>query len=111
MTISIIAFVILGLALGGCMQETLEPASQAGWKARDKQLMANLPYAQAAIPDPYKRHIVDYTRKEAPGSIVIDSDNKFLYYVLPKGQPLRYAISVCEETQPWSALAKISRFE
>lgn len=50
MTIRTIAFVILGLALGGCMQETLEPATQASWNARDKQLMANLPYAQAAIP-------------------------------------------------------------
>ena len=45
-----IAFVIIGLMLGGCMQETIEPASQAGWTARDKELMANLPYAQAEIP-------------------------------------------------------------
>jgi lipoprotein-anchoring transpeptidase ErfK/SrfK len=111
MTIRTIAFVIIGLALGGCMQETLEPASQAGWKARDKQLMANLPYAQAAIPDPYKRHIVDYTRKEAPGSIVIDSDSKFLYYVLPKGQAIRYGIAVGEEAQAWSGIAKIGRLE
>src|SRR6201987_2832884 len=111
MTIRGIAFVIIGLALGGCMQETLEPASQASWKARDKQLMANLPYAQAAIPDSYKRHIVDYTRKEAPGSIVIDSDNKFLYYVLPKGQAIRYGIAVGEEAQAWSGVAKIGRME
>jgi hypothetical protein len=57
-----IAFVIIGLAgiaLGGCMQDTLEASSQAGWNARDKQLMSNLPYQQAAIPEPYKRHIVD----------------------------------------------------
>jgi len=111
MTIRTIAFVILGLALGGCMQETLEPATQASWNARDKQLMANLPYAQAAIPDSYKRHIVDYTRKEAPGSIVIDSDNKFLYYVLPKGQAIRYGIAVGEEAQAWSGIAKIGRLE
>src|SRR5437868_8158701 len=111
MTIRIIAFVILGLALGGCMQETLAPASQAGWNARDKQLMANLPYAQAAIPDSFQRHIVDYTRKEAPGSIVIDSDNKFLYYVLPKGQAIRYGIAVGEEAQAWSGIAKIGRLE
>jgi lipoprotein-anchoring transpeptidase ErfK/SrfK len=111
MTIRGIAFVIIGLALGGCMQETLEPASQASWNARDKQLMANLPYAQASIPEPYKRHIVDYTRKEAAGSIVIDSDNKYLYYVLPKGQAIRYGIAVGEEAQAWSGIAKIGRME
>jgi hypothetical protein len=65
------AFVIIGLAgiaLGGCMQETLEPSTQAGWNARDKQLMSNLPYQQAAIPDQFKRHIVDYSRKEVPSA-------------------------------------------
>src|SRR5271168_1317445 len=86
-----IAFLIAGLALGGCMQETLEPSTQVGWNARDKQLMSNLPYEQAAIPEAYKRHIVDYTRQEAPGTILVDSDNKFLYYVLPKGHAIRYA--------------------
>ena len=111
MTVRGIAFVIIGLALGGCMQETLEPASQASWNARDKQLMANLPYAQASIPEAYKRHIVDYTRKEAAGSIVIDSDSKFLYYVLPKGQAIRYGIAVGEEAQAWSGIAKIGRME
>jgi lipoprotein-anchoring transpeptidase ErfK/SrfK len=106
-----IAFVIAGLALGGCMQETLEPATQVGWNARDKQLMSNLPYEQAAIPEPYKRHLVDYDRKEAPGTILVDSDNKFLYYVLPKNQAIRYGIAVGEEAQVWSGIAKIGRME
>ena len=106
-----IAFVIIGLALGGCMQETLQPSTQANWNARDKQLMTNLPYAQASIPEAYQRHIVDYTRKEAAGSIVIDSDNKFLYYVLPRGQAIRYGIAVGEEAQAWSGIAKIGRME
>src|SRR5262249_30018656 len=109
MTVRGIAFVIIGLALGGCMQETLQPSTQDNWNARDKQLMANLPYAQASIPEPYQRHIVDFTRKEAPGSIVIDSDNKFLYYVLPKGQAIRYGIAVGEDAQAWSGIAKIGR--
>jgi lipoprotein-anchoring transpeptidase ErfK/SrfK len=106
-----IAFLIAGLALGGCMQETIEPATQVGWNTRDKQLMSNLPYAQASIPEAYKRHIVDYTRKEAPGTIVVDSDNKFLYYVLPKGQAVRYGIAVGEDAQVWSGIAKVGRME
>src|SRR5262249_8479057 len=105
MTARFITFIVAGLALGGCVTETLAPTSEANWKPRDKQLMANLPYAQASIPEQFKRHIVDYTRKEAPGSIVIDSDNKFLYYVLPKGQAIRYGIAVGEEAQAWSGIA------
>jgi hypothetical protein len=42
------------MALGGCMQETLAPTTQAGWSARDKALMSNLPYAQATIPAPVR---------------------------------------------------------
>ena len=106
-----IIFVIISLMLAGCMQETLEPATQAGWKPRDKELMSNLPYAQATIPEAYRRHIVSYERKEAPGSIVIDSDNKFLYYVLPKGQAIRYGVTVGEEAQAWSGIATVGRKE
>jgi lipoprotein-anchoring transpeptidase ErfK/SrfK len=108
----VICFVVvglIGLMLGGCMEETLEPASQAGWTARDKELMSNLPYAQADIPEQFRRHIVDYTRKEAPGSIVVDEDNKFLYYVLPDGKAIRYGITVGEEAQAWSGIAKVGR--
>ena len=92
-----IAAVIIALMLSGCMQETLAPVSQAGWSPRDRQLMSNLPYAQATIPEEFRRHIVSYTRKELPGTIVVDSTNKFLYYVLPKGQAIRYGITVGED--------------
>jgi lipoprotein-anchoring transpeptidase ErfK/SrfK len=111
MTIRAIAFVIVGLMLGGCMQETLEPASETSWTSRDKQLMHNLPYAQATIPEDYRRHVVDFNRKEAPGSIVVDPDNKFLYYVMPNSRAIRYGIAVGEEAQVWSGIAKVGRME
>jgi len=68
-----IIFVIIALVLGGCMQGTLAPATEAGWSGRDRQLMSNLPYRQATIPEEYRRHIVQYTRKEGPGTIVVDT--------------------------------------
>src|ERR1700726_3825827 len=71
MTMRTIAFLIVSLTLGGCMAETLEPATQTNWKPRDKEFMSNLPYAQAKIPEPYRRHIVEFDRKQTPGSIVV----------------------------------------
>jgi len=107
-----IGFLLVGgLLLGGCMQETLEPSTQASWKPRDKELMSNLPYAQAAIPDEYRRHVVSFDRQELPGAIVVDSDNKFLYYVLPNHQAIRYGIAVGEDAQVWSGIAKVGRVE
>jgi len=104
-----VAFVLLGLGLllGGCMQSTLEPSSDANLKPRDRELLANAPYAQANIPEPYRRHIVDYHRKEAPGTIVVDSDARFLYYVLPGGKAIRYGVTVGDEALAWSGVAKV----
>ncbi len=102
-----IAVVAVGLLLGGCFQSTLEPTSEASFKPRDKKLLANAPYAQAMIPDFYKRNIVSYHRKEQPGTIVIDSDARFLYYVLPEGKAIRYGVTVGEEALAWSGVAKV----
>ena len=98
-----------GLLLGGCMQSMVEPASEANLTARDKKLLATAPYEKAAIPEPYKRHIVGYHRKEAPGTIVVDTDARYLYYVLPDSQAIRYGVTVGEEALNWSGVAKIGR--
>ena len=102
---------LAALMLGGCMQATLAPKPEAGWNTRDRELMSNLPYKQAAISEEFRRHIVNYSSKEAPGTIVVDSDNKFLYYVLPKGQAIRYGITVGEDGQAWSGIASVGRKE
>jgi lipoprotein-anchoring transpeptidase ErfK/SrfK len=105
------AILLVGLTVGGCMQSTLEPAAETSLKPRDKQLLANAPYAQATIPEPYRRHIVSYHRKEGPGTIVIDTDARYLYYVLPDGKAIRYGVTVGEEALAWSGVAKIGRME
>ncbi len=103
-------FVVLvgaGMLLGGCMQATLSPSSEANFTPRDKKLLAAAPYAKATIPDTYRRHIVDFQRKEEPGTIVVDTDNRFLYYVLPKGKAIRYGVAVGEQGMDWSGVAKV----
>ena len=106
-----LAFLCLGLLAGGCMQSTLEVASDASMTPRDKKLLAEAPYAQATIPEPYRRHIVTYHRKETAGTIVVDSDARYLYYVLPEGKAIRYGITVGEDALAFSGLAKVGRKE
>lgn len=98
-----------GLVLGGCMQSTIEPASEANLTQRDKKLLAAAPYEKATIPEPWKRHIVQYHRKELPGTIVIDSDARYLYYVVDGGKAIRYGVTVGEEALAWSGVAKVGR--
>jgi len=102
-----LAFLVAGVLLGGCMQSSLEPAPATNLTARDRELLAKAPYANASIPEPYRRHIVDFHRKEAPGSIIVDTDARFLYYVMPNNKAIRYGVTVGEDAQVWSGVAKI----
>jgi lipoprotein-anchoring transpeptidase ErfK/SrfK len=77
--------------------------------SRDRQLLAHPPYAQAKIPDQYLRHVVDYTRKERPGTILVDTDARYLYYVLPGGKAIRYGVAVGEEAMAFSGVATVGR--
>ena len=97
------------LLLAGCMQATLAPSSTANLNPRDRQLLAHPPYAQASIPEEFQRHIVEYGRKEAPGTILVDTDARFLYYVLPDGKAIRYGVAVGEEAMAFSGVAIIGR--
>jgi lipoprotein-anchoring transpeptidase ErfK/SrfK len=100
---------LLGLMLGGCMQATLAPSSNANFTPRDRQLLAHPPYAQADIPESYRRHIVDYSRRELPGTILVDTDARYLYYVLPGGKAIRYGVAVGEEALAFSGVAQVGR--
>ena len=93
------------------MQATLAPTSNASLTPRDRQLLAHTPYAQASIPETYRRHIVDYTRKEQPGTILVDSNSRYLYYVMPGGKAIRYGVTVGEEALVFSGVAKVGRRE
>src|SRR5258707_14722460 len=83
---------LVGLVLGGCVQTTLAPSTDARFTPRDRQLLAHPPYARADIPESFRRHIVDYSRKEAPGTILVDTEARDLYYALPQDKAIRYGV-------------------
>ena len=106
-----IVFILAGLLLGGCMQATIDPASDANLSPRDRRLLANAPYQRIVLPVAYQRSIVEYHRKEAPGSIVIDTDSRYLYYFLADKQAVRYGVAVGEEALSWYGIARVGRKE
>ena len=58
-----------------------------------------------SYPEPgpeFDRQVVSYETDEAPGTIVIDTDRKFLYYVLEDGQALRMGVGVGREGCGWT---------
>jgi lipoprotein-anchoring transpeptidase ErfK/SrfK len=100
---------LIGLLVSGCTEATLEAASSAHQTSRDRALLAHTPYAQATIPQTYQRHIVDYTGREKAGTIVVDTSARFLYYVMPNRKAIRYGVTVGEQGQAWSGVARVGR--
>ena len=62
-----------------------------------------------ATPERLRRAIVAFDSREAPGTIVIDTGNTALYYVLGQGRAIRYGVGVGREGFTWSGVQTISR--
>jgi lipoprotein-anchoring transpeptidase ErfK/SrfK len=56
----------------------------------------------------YEKQTVDYSGKESPGTVVVDTPNKFLYLVEEHGKALRYGIGVGRPGFTWSGVKTIS---
>ncbi len=57
----------------------------------------------------YERQEVFFRSNEAPGTIIIDTNNRFLYLVQPDSRAIRYGIGVGREGFQWQGVEKISR--
>jgi lipoprotein-anchoring transpeptidase ErfK/SrfK len=102
---------LLGLVLGGCTDSARfsSAPSDANLTPRDRELLANPPYAQADIPEQFRRRVVDYPSKEPLGTILVNSDARYLYYVMPEGKAVRYGVAVGNEALAWSGVATVGR--
>ena len=67
------------------------------------------PSEEARQPERFKRRIVDYRTGEAAGTIVIDTPNTYLYYVLGNGKAVRYGIGVGRDGFTWSGVQTITK--
>lgn len=55
------------------------------------------------------RQLVSYPSDEAPGTVVIDTANTYLYYVVGRGKAVRYGIGVGREGFTWSGVQTVTR--
>jgi len=67
------------------------------------------PQEGAEIPAHLRRQIVGYSGKEPAGTIIVDTPNTYLYYVLGNGQAVRYGIGVGRDGFRWSGVKAIER--
>ena len=115
--------VILGgsLMLAGCasspgqtVQVEAEPVYDQSYRGIYGAILDE-PYPVAAVDlrrvDPrYLRRVVPYDTMEPPGTIVVDPNQRYAYYVLADGQAIRYGVGVGrQEVQSFEGVATIGR--
>jgi lipoprotein-anchoring transpeptidase ErfK/SrfK len=62
-----------------------------------------------ALPDRFRRTVVNLDTREPAGTIVIDTANTYLYYVLGNGRALRYGVGVGREGFTWAGTQTVAR--
>lgn len=101
------AALFLGAALAGC--------STAGgsFYTASYSSVSDAGYAIPAIPSEkipaqYRRQVVKYATDEKPGTIIVDTREKFLYLIMPEGKAVRYGIGVGRHGFEWSGTARVA---
>jgi lipoprotein-anchoring transpeptidase ErfK/SrfK len=113
----VILAALASAALAGCNSRTAEapPVVQVAAatpaplspEARDKEWMKLAP--QAKIDPSLARTIVENPTKEAPGTIVVVTKERRLYYVTADGKAVRYPVAVGNAGMSWAGTATIDR--
>lgn len=105
------------LAATGCSTSTTSPL---GTKVATNQIFTDNygavednGYPLPAIPiskvnKKFHRQIVDYSTREKPGTIIVHTPSRFLYFVLPGGKAVRYGIGVGKQGFAWKGEAYIA---
>lgn len=104
--------------LAGCMStEVVQPVEPAGpdpyyvamYGPRPDELFPLPATDISRVDERFFRQQVDYHRSEPPGTLVVDTANRFLYLVQENGKAMRYGIGVGKEGLAFEGRARIGR--
>jgi lipoprotein-anchoring transpeptidase ErfK/SrfK len=112
----VVAFIaaFAALSLGGCAsnnatgaQASAQPNSKRTQEARASEPW-NLRTPFGIIYNTIPNEVVSYQAKHAPGTIVVNTGERRLYYVLGDGKAIRYGIAVGMEGHSFSGVSTVS---
>src|SRR4051812_42568800 len=94
----------LSVSLAGCkLKGTPDPVLSK----RDTEWMALVPKDEEDRI--FARYLVADLTGEAPGTVVVDTKERQLYFVLPDRKAMRYGVTVGDEAFGWTGTARIAR--
>jgi lipoprotein-anchoring transpeptidase ErfK/SrfK len=86
---------------------TLAPASAEEIRNPEPVKIPTL-FGTIIIGTNFPREVVNFSEKQPPGTIIVSTGQRRLYYVMGDGKALRYAIAVGKEGYAWSGTSTIS---
>jgi len=107
-SLAIVAALALTTALAGCSTDGVSRmfSNDYGGRVDAGYQLPTIPISK--VPRQFHRQIVRYETDEQPGTIVVDTGQKFLYLVQPEGKAVRYGIGVGREGFEWQGTARIA---
>ena len=96
----------------GYAEPTTQQMIDAALKAEPPQAApppATSEEMHAAIAPEFQRQEVDYDGAERPGTIIIDTEQRFLFYVLPGRRAIRYGVGVGRPGFEWAGVKTVTR--
>src|SRR6266851_187227 len=101
-----------GIGAPGAVTGTVQPPMGADGKPT---VLSALPpdeqpeVAPAQLSPNLRRQEVAFPTKEPAGTLIVDTPNTYLYYVLGGGRAIRYGVRVGRDGFTWTGVQKISR--
>jgi lipoprotein-anchoring transpeptidase ErfK/SrfK len=86
-----------------------QPAPAAAPAVQPQTTVAAVDPANYRIDPIYLPQTVPYTGAEPPGTIIVDTPNKFLYLILPNNQARRYGVGVGRPGFEWAGVHTVTR--
>jgi lipoprotein-anchoring transpeptidase ErfK/SrfK len=103
------------LAIGGSAKAQTYRGAALGYAAQDYQGSYQEPSydepvaRDAETPLRFQRTVVSLETREAPGTVIIDTRNTYLYLVLGQGRAMRYGVGVGREGFTWAGTQTVTR--
>jgi lipoprotein-anchoring transpeptidase ErfK/SrfK len=104
-----LALLMAGIGAALAFETQIFDPQTKKWVDYDKNRAIKYYRAHGNAPGDFQRRVVKFRTAEKPGTIIIDSDRHFLYYILPDFQAIRYGIGVGRDGFGWAGIVEIGR--
>jgi lipoprotein-anchoring transpeptidase ErfK/SrfK len=101
-TVGLLSILLVSMLLGICGANSAPLMSQNSGQVWSFQTPFGIVYG--VIP----REVVEYPSAQAAGTIVVNTSQRRLYYVLGGGKAIRYGIAVGMEGYAWSGVSSVA---